>query len=112
MTLRAPENFDLGEGGRPWELPAGVSSDLQATEYYLGRGSNALEVAVAIAERPPNKTSLRELWGKRHAGRPSPVLCVVVYRQGDSWRAGICGPAGEDPVAVLDLDLGNVRRLC
>jgi hypothetical protein len=105
--------FDLGDGGRPWQLPEGSPGPYEAIEYYLGNGSNALEVAVAISGTPPTVGELRRLWGKRHAGRPSPVLCVVLYRQqAKSWRASICGPTGEDPPAVLGLDVGQVRRLC
>lgn len=112
MPPLPPDAFALEAVGRPWDLPEGSPAGFEASDYYLGRGQNALEVAVAVASSPPNRTMLRTLWFKRHAGRPSPVLCVSLYQRSGTWRAGVCGPTGKDPTAVLDLDLGHVRRIC
>jgi len=69
----------------------------------------ALEVCLfSKSGPPPNEIQMRGIWQKRSAGRASPVLIVVLYDN----RASLCGPAGDDPPAYLDLDNGQVERLC
>ena len=80
----------------------------QAQGLALGNGSSALEILVATHSSVPRAPELRSAWKARHGGRAAPLLVVVGY--GD--RAALCGPAGDDPPARLDLDPGQVDRLC
>ena len=74
----------------------------------LGTGTSALEVLVASHERAPSAQDLRSAWKARHGGRAAPLLLIVLYDN----KAALCGPAGDDPPARLDLDLGQVDRIC
>jgi len=74
----------------------------------LGHGTQPLEVVITAAARQPGKAALERAWERRHAGRAVPVLLVVLYAD----RAAICGPAGDQPPAYLNLDRGLVERLC
>lgn len=74
----------------------------------LGKGSNALEVAIAESAGAPTVGTLRGVWKARHGGRASPVVLVVLY----DGKAALCGPAGENPPAFLNLDQGKVERIC
>ena len=75
----------------------------------LGQGTSALEVLVTRCTAPPAAVTLRTAWKARNAGRAAPVLFVALH--GDE-RASLCGPTGDDPPAYLDLDRGQVERLC
>jgi hypothetical protein len=81
---------------------------LHAAGLALGRGSQPLEVVVTNASRQPAVGLLRRAWKTRHRGRAVPVLLVALYTD----RAAICGPAGDEPPAYLNLDRGLVERLC
>ena len=74
----------------------------------LGKGPNALEVAVATASFAPSATLLRTVWKNRVAGRATPLLLVVLY----DGRVAICGPAGDPPPTYSGLDPDKVERLC
>ena len=80
----------------------------QAKGLALGNGPSALEVLVATHNRVPRAPELRSAWKARHGGRAAPLLVVVLYDE----RAALCGPAGDDPPPRLDLDPGQVDRLC
>ncbi len=67
-----------------------------------------MEVLVASSSSSPNATMLRSAWKARNAGRAAPLLFVVVH----GGRASLCGPAGDAPPAYLDLDRGQVERIC
>jgi hypothetical protein len=78
---------------------------------FLGHGNNPLEVAVASTEVEPNVSDVRQLWKRRHGGRASPLLLAVLYPDGSTTRAAICGPIGDDPPVQRGLDPGMVERL-
>lgn len=75
----------------------------------LGKGILPFELLVVLSERRPNQADLRAVWKSRLGGRVAPLLLVVLHGGG---RAAICGPAGEDPAAFLDLEERRVERIC
>lgn len=81
---------------------------LEAVGLAIGAGSGGLEVAVAGSQRKLTQDTLRTAWKSRQGGRATPVLLVAIH--GD--RAALCGPAGETPPVFLDLDVGQVERIC
>ena len=74
----------------------------------LGKGTQALEVAVFTSRSRPSVADLRGVWRSRLGGRATPLLVVVLFDD----RAALCGPSGEQPPALPDLNLGRVERLC
>ena len=50
---------------------------------FLGQGPHAVEVAVARSASSPNRMALLGTWKARRAGRPAPVLLVVLHPGGD-----------------------------
>jgi hypothetical protein len=111
--MASPADFSLHdrEDGRPWQLPPGGRGAFVAGELYLGQGEYPLEVVTASAEKRPNLSDVRSLWKRRHAGRPSPVLLVVAYPGRGEFRVAVCGPVGEDPPVLSDLDPGQADRV-
>ena len=91
---------------RPLKLAE--DSGLEPVGLALGPGAGGLEVAVARSQRKPTQDALRNAWKDRQGGRATPVLLVALH--GD--RAALCGPAGEMPPVFLDLDVGQVERIC
>ncbi len=79
-----------------------------AVGLALGQGASPLEVVVASTTAPPDATALRSAWKARNAGRAAPLLLVALHGE----RASLCGPAGDDPPAYLELDRGQVERIC
>jgi hypothetical protein len=90
---------------RPVKL---AGSSFEPLGLALGRGSSALEVVVARSRGEPGKPALRSAWKARKGGRAAPLLLVVLY----DGRASLCGPSGEDAPAYVDLDPGQVERIC
>ena len=78
------------------------------TGLALGGGASGLEVLVATHPRVPSAQDLRSAWKARHGGRAAPLLLVVLYE----GKAALCGPAGDEPTARLELDLRQVDRIC
>ena len=81
---------------------------LEPLRLAIGPGNGGLEVAVARASHKPSQDVLRSAWKNRQNGRPTPVLLAVIY--GD--HAALCGPTGELPPLFVDLDIGQVERIC
>ncbi len=103
---------------RPWALRDGLQAAEPAAGaiapelLFLGRGEHPLEVASASAEARPRTEAVRALWRQRHRRRPSPLVLVVIYPSPDGDRASVCGPVGEEPPVVDEVDLADVERLC
>ena len=75
---------------------------------FLGRGSGALEVvAVEVSFRPSVKDILK-CWKDRQAGRPAPVLLVVLVSQ----QAWVCGPVGLEPPVYEEVETSQLERIC
>ena len=89
-------------------LTLGDAGPLKPVGLAIGPGSGGLEVAVVRGERKPTQDALRNAWKDRQGGRATPVLLVALH----SDRAALCGPAGEVPPVFLDLDMGQVERIC
>ena len=81
---------------------------LEPMGLVIGPGGGGLEVAVAKAAHKPPQDVVRNAWKARQGGRATPVLLTILY--GD--RAALCGPTGETPPVFLDLDVGQVERIC
>ena len=91
---------------RPFTLDD--TGPLESFGLAIGPGSGGLEIAVLCTKRKPTQDSLRNAWKSRQGGRATPVLLVALH--GD--RAALCGPSGESPPVFLDLDVGQVERIC
>ena len=96
----------------PWERPTGSPSAITTDRVAFGKGQNALEVAVAHADRQPKAEDVRKLFKLRQANRPSPVLLVVAYpaHDGTSLLAAVAGTSG-DPAPASGIALDRVGRL-
>ena len=101
-----PESFLADLDLRPLSIED--SGPLEPVGLAIGPGSGGLEVAVVRAARQPGQETMRNAWRVRQGGRAAPVLLVALY--GD--RAALCGPGGELPPALTDLDVGQVERIC
>ena len=95
---------------RPLTLEA--PTGLKPIGLALGNGPSALEVAILECPQQPARTALKEAWKTRHGGRAAPVLVVALYQVGDQQKAALCGPQGDDPPAILDVDIGQTERVC
>jgi hypothetical protein len=100
------QDFLAGVTLRPVQLVQ--ASGLRARGLALGNGPSALEVVVASSQGQPELDTLRAAWKARRGGRAAPVILVVLY--GD--KTALCGPSGEEPTTSLNLDPGQVDRLC
>lgn len=116
MPSSLAESFMDDYEGRslPWVKPAEASAEIEADRVLLGNGEYAIEVTVASAlnSGPPGIPELRTLFKRRHSGRPSPVIVVVIYASpsGDNLAA-VVGTSG-DPTPVTSLRVDVVRRVC
>ena len=91
---------------RPWS-PDGKSG-LKPVGLFVGKGTNALEVAVAQAAQATARSVLVETWKARKGRRVAPLLLVVLHPD----SASITGATGEIPPVYEDMDMGQVERLC
>ncbi len=91
---------------RPWSPDA--RHGFRPSGLFVGKGANAIEVAVARAPGAPTRTALLESWKVRRGGRAAPVLLVVLHPGG----AALCGASGEAPPVYPKIDPGQVERLC
>jgi hypothetical protein len=98
-------------GARPWSFADSIPGGFTLSAYYLGPGDSPLEVAVAEAPHSPSPPDVRALWKRRQGGTPSPLLLVVLYPASQPTTAAICGPTGDPPTLVRDLDPANVERI-
>ena len=91
---------------QPWALDPRFG--LQPVSLFLGKGANAIEIAVARSLGTPTRAGLLGGWKSRKGGRAAPVLLVVVHPGGVT----VCGAAGlEPPVFAVD-DVSQVEGLC
>ena len=91
---------------RPWS-PDGKSG-LQPVGLFIGKGTNALEVAVAQTSQGTARSVLVDIWKARKGRRAAPLLLIVLHSGG----ASITGATGEVPPVYTDMDIGQVERLC
>lgn len=99
-------SFLIGFTLRRVTLPA--KSPFRARGLALGNGASPLEVLVAEAGAKPALPALRSAWKARKDRRAAPLLLVVLYAE----KASLCGPTGDDAPAYVDLDPGQVERIC
>src|SRR4051812_28798870 len=97
-----------------WVKHAETSAEIEAERVLPGNGEFAIEVTIASALKsgPPGTPHMRALFKKRHNGRPSPVVLIVVYATpaGDHLAA-VAGTSG-DPAPVTGLRVDVVVRIC
>jgi len=86
-------------------------SRFSAVGAFDGRGTHALEIALATAGGRPRADDLRRAWRARHGAAPNPLLLIAAYQDSGAWKASICGPVGDEPPVETDLDLGLVERI-
>ena len=91
---------------RPLQLAS--NSNFDALGLALGNGNQGLEVVYTSSQDTPSKPNIRAAWKDRKAGRAAPLLFVTFYRD----KASICGPSGDDAPAYINLDPGQVVRIC
>ena len=109
------DNFLLAFEERLWHLPEGVKSALDPTTLFIqGEGAVplGLQVAVAEASKRPKADDIRAVWKKRLDGAGFPLMLVVAYPKGGVTVVAVCGPAGESPKLVFDVDPDQVERVC
>lgn len=95
----------------PWARPSGAPASLVTDRVLIADGTDALEVAIASAGRPPKIDDVRRLWAARWNRRAAPVVLVVGYLADGVWKAAVCGTK-DDPAVLNDLDLSQVERIC
>ena len=91
---------------RPWAPDA--KHGFQPVGLFVGKGANAIEVAVTRSPGAPTRAALLECWKGRRGGRAAPVLLIVLHPGGTA----LCGASGEEPPVYPKTDAGQVERLC
>ena len=104
MTENA--EFLSGLMSRPWSPD--VKHGFRSVGLFIGKGANAIAVAVAQSPGAPTRTALLASWKARRGGRAAPVLLVALHPGG----AALCGASGEEPPVYPKIDAGQVERLC
>ena len=94
-----------------WSAPEGAPKAIQPSLLFLGRGGHALEVALGSSAVRPKAEDVRKLWSLRQGNRPSPLLLIIGYPKDGNFGLTVCGPAGEHPTLLHDLDTSQVERL-
>ena len=102
--MAANPDFLDDQRPRPW-APHGRHG-FRAKGLFVGQGPNAIEEAVAEAERSPTAGALLDTWKHRRAGRAAPVLLVALHPEG----AAVCGASGEEPPVYPRADLTQPMR--
>ena len=92
----------------PRSWTASTAYGFHPVGLFIGKGTSAIEVAVARSSTRPTRTALTDSWKARRAGRATPVLLVVLYGS----EAALCGPSGEKPLVHLKTQVRQVERLC
>jgi hypothetical protein len=99
-------NFLTNRSPRRISLQGTASVDAR---LFLGNGQLATEIVVYEAHATPANSNLRTLWKARNKSRPTPVVVVALHGEN---KASICGATGDEPPVFLDLDRGQVERMC
>ncbi len=111
-----------------WSAPEGFPAALTPEEAFFQRCDgrvvpNGLEVVLASSKHRPPAQRMRDGYLMRRGGRASPVLLVVGYPPsasgtpapgsgaGGEVRLAVCGPVGENPAVLMDLDAAAVERV-
>lgn len=109
-----------------WSAPDGFPAALTPSVAFFQRHGDrvvphGLEIVLASSSRRPSAQQMRDGWGRRRAGRASPVLLCVGYpldepttwlqSGGTAVRLAVCGPVGDSPPVVWDLDVEQVERM-
>lgn len=85
-----------------------AAPELEPLGLFIGPGQLGLEVAVFQARTRPVAKTLQDAWKARRAGRPTPVI-VIVLHDGKAWLGG---PSGDNLPIHAEKDVGAIERLC
>ena len=88
---------------RPWSPDA--RHGFRPAGLFVGKGANAIEVAVAQSSGAPTRAALLASWKSRRGGRAAPVLLVLLHPGG----AALCGASGEEPPVYPKIDAVQVE---
>lgn len=91
---------------RPLQLSDGRG--LKPIGLALGKGSQAVEVAVTVADSRPTAADLRRVWKNRHGGRAVPLVLVALHDN----NVSVCGPTGDQPPVFRQLEPDQAERIC
>ncbi len=108
------EEFLIDRVPQTWTAPSGFPNSLAAAQLFVQPGPNGLEAAVATAARKPTVADLRAAWAARRNKRAAPVLLIVFYPSPEALggeRVALCGPTGDHPVPLLDVEVSQAERL-
>ncbi len=83
-------------------------SELKPLGLFLGKGNQALEIAIFESIKKPTNSKVHEAFRTRKARRATPVLIVIQYSDGTI----LCGTNGDDPPIYSVYDFNQVERLC
>ena len=81
---------------------------LSPVGLYLGKGNQALEVAIFTSSDQPSEGKSQEAYKKRRASRATPVLIVITHSEGVT----LCGTNGDKPPVHHISDINQAERLC
>lgn len=96
---------------RRWTAPDGTPKSLTTAGLFLGGGDHPLEVALATSPHRPKAEDARKLWHARQGKRPRPLVLIIGYPDHGGTRLTVCGPVGEQPPLLNDLEVSQVERL-
>ncbi|MBM39481.1 MAG: hypothetical protein CL765_04070, partial [Chloroflexi bacterium] len=99
-------NFLSGVQLRP--STTGKITGCETIGLALGKGQSPLEVLLLKSNVAPSVTSMRSAWKERQGGRSAPVLLVAI----SDTHAAICGPSGDSPPVLTNVEPGQAERLC
>ena len=81
---------------------------LSPVGLFIGKGNQALEVAIFTSLLKPSNGKSQEAFKKRRASRATPVLIVIKHSEG----ATLCGTNGDNPPVHNINDAKQAERLC
>ena len=85
-----------------------LPSSFTAEGLFLSANSdNSLEIGLISSNNKPSRQELTKAWRDRRGGRATPVLLIAAYGEFSS----LCGPSGDNPAIMEDIDIGRAERL-
>ena len=105
------DDFLVDLDPRRWAAPEGTPRTLTTAGLFLGGGDYPLEVAMATSVQRPRAEDVRKLWHGRQGKRPSPLVLIIAYPEHGATRLTVCGPVGDQPPLINDLEPSQIERL-
>jgi hypothetical protein len=99
-------DFLVQQSKRPFTTS--LPSSFAAEGLFLSSNpDNSLEIGLISSNSKPSRQELTKAWKDRRGGRATPVLLIAVYGEFSS----LCGPSGDNPAIMEDIDIGRAERL-